>query len=85
VTPRDPDYEVPNAQFFLQFVTAVFTQRRKTVRNAIRNTAHISELDDADAVVEAADEDLLSARAGDLTPGDFATLAALAWRVGEPR
>ncbi|MWG35672.1 16S ribosomal RNA methyltransferase A [Halomarina oriensis] len=85
VTPRAPDYDVPNAQFFLQFVTAVFTQRRKTVRNAIRNTAHISELDDADAVVERADEDLLSARAGDLSPADFAALAALAWEYGEPR
>ncbi|MFC5973346.1 16S ribosomal RNA methyltransferase A [Halomarina salina] len=85
LTPRDPDYTVPNADFFLRFVTAVFTQRRKTVRNAIRNTAHISELDDADAVVAEADEELLSARAGDLSPADFAELASLAWRVGEPR
>ena len=74
-----------DAEFFLRFVTAVFTQRRKTVRNAIRNTAHISELDDPDAVVEKADEKLLSARAGDLSPRDFAELASLAWAVGEPR
>ena len=85
VTPRAPDYEVPDAEFFLRFVTAVFTQRRKTVRNAIRNTAHISELDDADAVVAQANEELLSARAGDLSPHDFAELASLAWAVGEPR
>ncbi|MFD1515573.1 16S ribosomal RNA methyltransferase A [Halomarina rubra] len=84
-TPRDPDYAVPNAEFFLRFVTAVFTQRRKTVRNAIRNTAHISELDDADAVVDVADEELLSARAGDLSPADFAALASLAWEHGDPR
>jgi 16S rRNA (adenine1518-N6/adenine1519-N6)-dimethyltransferase len=74
-----------DAEFFLQFVTAVFTQRRKTVRNAIRNTAHISELDAPEAVVEAADEELLSARAGDLAPAEFAALAELAWAVGEPR
>ena len=73
------------AEFFLQFVTAVFTQRRKTVRNAIRNTAHISELDAPEAVVAAADEELLSARAGDLAPADFAALAELAWELGEPR
>jgi len=76
-TPRDPDYEVDDESFFLRFVKAVFTQRRKTVRNAIRNTAHISGLDDPDTVVAAADEELLSKRAGDLAPDDFAALARL--------
>ena len=78
LTPRDPAYEVGDEEFFLRFVKAVFTQRRKTVRNAIRNTAHVSGLSDPEAVVEAADERLLSARAGDLSPADFAALAALA-------
>jgi 16S rRNA (adenine1518-N6/adenine1519-N6)-dimethyltransferase len=78
LTPRDPDYEVDDEAFFLDFVKAVFTQRRKTVRNGIRNTAHISGLDDPDAVVAAADESLLSKRAGDLTPAEFAALAELA-------
>ncbi|WP_181685639.1 16S ribosomal RNA methyltransferase A [Halorhabdus salina] len=80
--PRDPDYTVPDDEFFLDFVKAVFTQRRKTVRNGIRNTAHISGLDDPDAVVEAADEELLSKRAGKLAPEDFAALASLAHEVG---
>ena len=83
-TPRDPDYEVPSDDFFLGFLKAVFTQRRKTMRNAVRNTAHISGLGAADAVVDAADEDLLRARAGELTPADFASLARLAWDVGDP-
>ncbi|WP_276271436.1 16S ribosomal RNA methyltransferase A [Haloarcula litorea] len=83
-TPREPDYSVPGDEFFLRFLKAVFTQRRKTMRNAVRNTAHISGLGDPDAVVEAADEDLLSARAGDLTPADFAALATLAHEVGNP-
>jgi 16S rRNA (adenine1518-N6/adenine1519-N6)-dimethyltransferase len=82
--PREPDYDVPDAAFFLGFVTAVFTQRRKTMRNAIRNTAHISELGDPDAVVEAADETLMGERAGELEPREFAELAALAWEVGAP-
>jgi 16S rRNA (adenine1518-N6/adenine1519-N6)-dimethyltransferase len=82
LVPHDPDYEVRDEEFFLRFVKAVFTQRRKTVRNAIRNTAHISGLGDADAVVAAADEALLSARAGDLSPTDFAALAATAERHG---
>ena len=82
LTPRDPEYEVDDEAFFLDFVKAVFTQRRKTVRNGIRNTAHISGLSDPDAVVDAAPEELLSARAGDLSPSEFAALAALADDVG---
>lgn len=82
LTPREPDYDVDDEAFFLDFVKAVFTQRRKTVRNGIRNTAHISGLSDPDAVVDAAPEPLLSARAGDLSPAEFAELAALADDVG---
>jgi 16S rRNA (adenine1518-N6/adenine1519-N6)-dimethyltransferase len=90
--PREPDYTLGGASpgsgsgddFFLRFLKAVFTQRRKTMRNAIRNTAHISGLGDPDAVVAAADDDLLGSRAGDLDPAAFADLATLAWEVGEP-
>ncbi|MFB6131361.1 MAG: 16S ribosomal RNA methyltransferase A [Salinigranum sp.] len=82
LTPRDPDYDVDDEAFFLDFVKAVFTQRRKTIRNAIRNTAHISGLEDPEAVIEAADEETLRKRAGDLPPAAFASLASLATRVG---
>jgi 16S rRNA (adenine1518-N6/adenine1519-N6)-dimethyltransferase len=82
--PRDPEYTVPDDAFFMDFLKAVFTQRRKTMRNAVRNTAHISELGDPDAVVEAADEGLMSARAGKVTPAEFAQLATLAYDVGDP-
>ena len=80
--PREPDYAVDDEAFFLRFVKALFTQRRKTMRNAIRNTAHISGLDDPDAVVEAAEEPLLKKRAGAVTPREFAELATLAADVG---
>ena len=83
-TPRDPDYEVADEEFFLRFVKALFTQRRKTVRNAIRNTAHISRLAEPESVVDAADEDLLSKRPGNLEPSAFAALAELAREVGQP-
>ncbi|MDZ7745694.1 MAG: 16S ribosomal RNA methyltransferase A [Halobacteriales archaeon] len=81
-TPRDPEYAVPDDDFFLDFVTACFTQRRKTMRNAVRNTTHISGLADGDAVVGVADESLLSKRAGNVTPAEFAELATVAWEVG---
>lgn len=82
--PRTPDYTVPDDDFFMAFLRAVFTQRRKTMRNAIRNTTHISGLDAPDAVLAAADEGLMSRRAGEVTPAEFARLATLAWEVGEP-
>ncbi|MGM0591173.1 MAG: 16S ribosomal RNA methyltransferase A [Halobacteriota archaeon] len=78
VTPRDPEYDVDDEAFFLDFVKALFTQRRKTIRNAIRNTAHISGLETPEAVVAAADESLLRKRAGNVTPTQFAELATLA-------
>ncbi len=80
--PREPAYVVADEDFFLRFVKAVFTQRRKTMRNAIRNTAHISGLCDPDAVVDAAPESLMGKRAGALTPAEFAELATIARDVG---
>ncbi|QSG07449.1 16S ribosomal RNA methyltransferase A [Halapricum desulfuricans] len=83
-TPREPDYAVPDDEAFMDLVRAIFTQRRKTIRNAIRNTAHISGLSDPEAVVDAAGEDLMRKRAGDVTPEEFAKLARLAAEVGDP-
>ena len=82
--PRDPAYAVGDEAFFLRFVKALFTQRRKTTRNAVRNTAHISGLGDPEAVVDAADEDLLRRRPGELAPASFAALAELARERGSP-
>jgi 16S rRNA (adenine1518-N6/adenine1519-N6)-dimethyltransferase len=81
-TPRAPEYDVPDDEAFLDFVTGVFTQRRKTMRNAVRNTTHITGIAHSDRVLDAADERLLSARAGELSPDEFARLATLAVRVG---
>jgi 16S rRNA (adenine1518-N6/adenine1519-N6)-dimethyltransferase len=81
VRPRDPGYDVPE-RFFARFVKAVFTQRRKTTRNAIRNTTHISGIEDASAVIEATSESLLGARPGTLSPEQFATLANTAIEAG---
>lgn len=88
LTPRDPEYDVRektgtddsgvDEQFFFDFVKALFTQRRKNVRNAIRNTGHISGLSDPDSVVDALSEDVLRKRPGDLEPETFAALATVA-------
>jgi len=81
--PRDPEYTVPDDEQFMDLVRAVFTQRRKTMRNAVRNTGHISGLADPEAVVEAADEGLMSRRAGNVAPAEFARLGRLAAEVGD--
>jgi len=81
---ESPDYAVEDEEFFLRFVKALFTQRRKTIRNAIRNTGHISGLSEPEAVVDAADEGVLRKRAGAMEPAEFAALAQLARDVGEP-
>ncbi|WP_247728723.1 16S ribosomal RNA methyltransferase A [Halovivax limisalsi] len=84
MTPRAPDYVVDDEAFFLRFVKALFTQRRKTIRNGIRNTAHITGLEDPEAVVEATDDAILAKRPDAIEPSTFAELAAIAGRVGHP-
>lgn len=79
LTPRVPDYEVPEDDFFLELVKALFTQRRKTVRNAIRNTVHISGISDGEAVVGELAEPVLSKRPDALEPREFAAIATVAW------
>lgn len=83
VTPRAPTYEVADEKFFLRFVKALFTQRRKTLRNAIRNTTHISGIADAAAVLDELDEDTCDRRPGELSPETFASLANAAYEHRE--
>jgi len=75
--PRVPDYEVADDEVFLAVVRAVFTQRRKTLRNALRNTTHISGIEDVEVVLEALPSDRLDARPGSLPPAAFAEIARL--------
>ena len=75
--PRAPPYDGVNDDIFMRVVTAMFTQRRKTVRNAIRNTTHISEIDDAEAVLSALPADWLDRRPATLAPADFADIARI--------
>jgi 16S rRNA (adenine1518-N6/adenine1519-N6)-dimethyltransferase len=81
LTPRDPDYAVPDEAAFLDLVKALFTQRRKTVRNGLRNTVHISGIESPEALVAAVPEELLAKRPDALEPAEFARIAALAARV----
>lgn len=81
VTPRDPLYSVPDETFFMALVRAMFTQRRKTLRNAIRNTTHISGIQNADILIDELNDDLLGKRPGELSPATFARIATIAWEL----
>jgi 16S rRNA (adenine1518-N6/adenine1519-N6)-dimethyltransferase len=52
------------------------------MRNAIRNTTHISGIDDPESLIEAAGEELMRKRAGNVPPSEFARLARLAAEQG---
>jgi len=66
---RFEPHEVRGDGFFDDIVRAVFTQRRKTLRNALRNTTHMTEIDEED--VYNVPEELLSKRPGKMTPEGF--------------
>jgi dimethyladenosine transferase (EC 2.1.1.-) len=84
-TPRDPEYDIPSHEIFATVVRAAFTQRRKTMRNAVRNTTHMTDIDDdtAETVVNEAGEALMGKRAGTVTPEEFARLARLVARESD--
>ena len=84
-TPREPSYQVPDESVFLDVVRAVFTQRRKTLRNAVRNTTHISGIRDAEAVLAALSDEELGVRPERMGPEGFARIARLAIEEGGVR
>lgn len=76
IAPRPAPYPVEDPERFAAVVQAAFTQRRKTLRNALRNTTHISKIGRIDALLAALDEELLRRRPGTLSPAEFAALTA---------
>jgi 16S rRNA (adenine1518-N6/adenine1519-N6)-dimethyltransferase len=69
----EPHEEVRGDVFFDDVVRAVFTQRRKTLRNALRNTTHMTGIEEEQ--VYEVPEDLLSKRPGKMTPKEFERVA----------
>jgi 16S rRNA (adenine1518-N6/adenine1519-N6)-dimethyltransferase len=66
---RFEPHEVRGDGFFDDVVRAAFTQRRKTLRNALRNTTHMTGIREDD--VYEVPEELLSKRPGKMTPEEF--------------
>lgn len=75
LTPRPAPFEVRDEAFFLEFVTAVFSQRRKKLRNSILNTNYKLKIPDVKEVVNQLPEDFMNKRAENLTPEELASVA----------
>lgn len=73
--PRKPPFEVSDRQFFFRLVTAIFSQRRKKLRGALINSAHLLKIEDMDEAILSLPDDLLERRPGELTPEELAKVA----------
>ena len=77
LVPRPAPFEVLDEGFFLNFVAAVFSQRRKKLRNAILNSNSILKIPGVKELVARLPEDLMNKRAENLAPEELAKLANL--------
>lgn len=72
--PRPAPFEVADREYFLHFVTAVFGQRRKKIRNSIIRNKQVLDTDIRDFVSELPQE-MLDKRPENLEPEELARLA----------
>lgn len=75
LVPRPAPFEVRDEPFFLEFVAAVFSQRRKKLRNSILNTNYMLKIPDIKNVVNQLPETFMDKRAENLTPEELASIA----------
>lgn len=75
LVPRPPPYEVKNVDFFMKFIIAAFSQRRKKLRNAILNNA--AYLGIKDKALEKLPPDIIDRRAETVSPEELAKLSDL--------
>lgn len=73
LVPRPSPYNVKDEEFFMKFVGAAFSQRRKKLRNAILNNASLLKI--KGSALEKLPADLLDRRAETLSPEELAKLA----------
>ncbi|MFZ3383241.1 MAG: 16S rRNA (adenine(1518)-N(6)/adenine(1519)-N(6))-dimethyltransferase RsmA [Candidatus Methanoperedens sp.] len=73
LVPRPPPYKVKDVDFFMKFITAAFSQRRKKIRNAIlNNAAFLGIKHDA---LEKLPPDIIDKRAETISPEELAKLS----------
>lgn len=75
LVPRIAPFEVYDSNFFSKFVSAIFTKRRKKVKNAIIESNHILNINNIKKVVDKLPSDLMALRPENLTPAQIASLS----------
>ena len=75
LAPRPPPYKVKDEEFFMKFIAAAFSQRRKKLRNAILNNAGLLGVKDIKRALEKLPADMVDKRAETIPPQDLARLA----------
>jgi 16S rRNA (adenine1518-N6/adenine1519-N6)-dimethyltransferase len=75
VVPRAPPYEVKDVGFFMKFITAAFSQRRKKLKNALLNNAAMLGI--KETALEKLPHDIVEQRAETLSPETLAKLSDL--------
>lgn len=73
LTPREPPYRVDDLDFFNRFLKAVFSQRRKKLRNSIRSGAPVLGMPPEN--IDLLDDEVLQQRPQSLKPEELAELA----------
>ncbi len=75
LTPRPAPYMVEDRELFMRLVTAAFTGRRKRLKNALVNGAHIIGIKNMKGLVVRLPEGLMEKRAEEVSPEQYADLA----------
>lgn len=75
LTPRPAGYTLVDEELFMKLVTAAFAGRRKKLKKALLNGAHMMGLNDPQPVISALPPEILDRRAEQVSPDEFALLA----------
>ena len=75
LTPRPASYTLADEDLFMKLVTAAFSGRRKKLRKALLNGAHMMGLNDPQGIVASLPPEILDRRAEQVAPDEFALLA----------
>ena len=78
IVPRGPIFQIADRQLYADVVRALFSHRRKTVRNCLRNSRGILRGEDVELMLSALPEEILSSRPEALYLEDFATITNVA-------
>jgi 16S rRNA (adenine1518-N6/adenine1519-N6)-dimethyltransferase len=75
IVPRPPIFGVSDKKRYANVVRALFTHRRKTVRNGLRGSSGILDREWAERLIDALPGEILQSRPEELYLEDFATMA----------